>query len=79
MEAGGKEPGAKQLAGIIDQAREIGAKVIFVQPQFSKKSAELIAGAIGGTVVPMDPLARDVLANLEEMAKTVAGSFNKER
>lgn len=79
VEAGGKEPGARQLAGIIDQARKIKAKVVFVQPQFSKKSAELVAEAIGGTVVPMDPLARDVLSNLENMAKTVAQSLKRER
>jgi zinc transport system substrate-binding protein len=79
VEAGGKEPGARRLAGIIDQARRIKARVIFVQPQFSKKSAALVAEAIGGTVVPMDPLARDVLSNLENMAKTVAESFEKER
>jgi zinc transport system substrate-binding protein len=79
VEAGGKEPGAKQLARIIDQARKIGAKVVFVQPQFSKKSAALVAQAIGGTVLPMDPLARDVLSNLENMAKTVAQSLTRER
>ena len=79
VEAGGKEPGARQLANIIGQARKEKAEVIFVQPQFSKKSAELVAEAIGGTVVPMDPLARDVLLNLEEMAKTVAQSFKRER
>jgi zinc transport system substrate-binding protein len=51
------------------------AKVIFVQPQFSKKSAGLVAEAIGGKVVAMDPLARDVISNLEKMARTVAGAL----
>ena len=46
-------------------------KVIFVQPQFSSADAAMIAREIGGAVVPMDPLARDYLANLEEMAEKV--------
>jgi len=75
VEAGGKEPGGKRLANVIEQARELKAKVIFVQPQFSKKSAGLVAEAIGGKVVAMDPLARDVIANLEKMAQTVAGAL----
>ena len=76
VEAGGKEPGGKQLANVIEQARELKAKVIFVQPQFSKKSARLVAEAIGGRVVAMDPLARDVISNLEKMALTVAGALD---
>ena len=75
VEAGGKEPGGKNLAEFIDRAREMKAKVIFVQPQFSKKSARLVAEAIGGKVVAMDPLARDVISNLEKMARTVAGAL----
>jgi len=75
VEAGGKEPGGRQLAKIIEQARELKAKVIFVQPQFSKKRAELVAKAIGGKVVAMDPLARDVISNLEKMARAVAGAL----
>jgi zinc transport system substrate-binding protein len=75
VEAGGKEPGGRQLAKVIEQARELKAKVIFVQPQFSKKGAELVAKATGGKVVAMDPLARDVISNLEKMARTVAGAL----
>lgn len=72
VETGGKEPSARRLAALIERARRAGARVVFVQPQFSKKSARLVAEAIGGTVVPMDPLARDVIANLEAMAIEVA-------
>ena len=46
-------------------------KVIFVQPQFSSKAAATVARAIGGAVVPLDPLARDYVANLESMAASV--------
>jgi zinc transport system substrate-binding protein len=71
VESEGKEPGPRQLAALIDTARERGVRVVFVQPQFSRSSAEKIAEAIGGAVVPMDPLASDYLANLERMATEV--------
>jgi zinc transport system substrate-binding protein len=68
VQIGGKEPTAKQLARLIDLAKEDGVKVIFVQPQFSKKSAEALAKAIGGAVVPLDDLAPNVLKNFQDMA-----------
>ncbi len=71
IEIEGKEPGAKQLSGIIEKAKKDEVRVIFVQPQFSRKSAESIARAIGGAVVPINPLAGDYLANLDRMASSV--------
>ncbi len=72
VESGGKEPGPKQLAHIIEEAKEEKARVIFVQPQFSQASARAIAQAIGGSVVEMDPLARDYEKNLLHMAGVIA-------
>ena len=71
IEIEGKEPGARQLAKLIDGAKKDGVKVMFVQPQFSARSAETMAKAIGGVVVPIDPLARDYLANLDRLAAAV--------
>jgi zinc transport system substrate-binding protein len=71
VEIEGKEPGARQLASLIERAKKDRVKVIFVQPQFSMKSAEIIAKGIGGVVVPMNPLERDYLTNLEKIAFAV--------
>lgn len=71
VETGGTEPSARQLVRLIEEAREAGVRVIFVQPQFSQESAETIGSEIGGAVVPIDPLARDYIENLERMAKRV--------
>jgi zinc transport system substrate-binding protein len=71
VETGGKEPSAKQLTALIEQARREAAKVIFVQPQFSPRSARAVAEAIEGTVVAIDPLAEDYLANLGRIAEAV--------
>jgi zinc transport system substrate-binding protein len=75
VEAGGKEPSARQLARLIDQVRETGNTVIFAQPQYSTRSAEVVAEAIDATVVPFDPLAPDYLANLELMAGRIEEAF----
>jgi len=71
IEIEGKEPGARQLSKLIDRAKKDRIKVMFVQPQFSARSAEAVAKAIGGVVVPIDPLARDYLANLDKIAAAV--------
>jgi zinc transport system substrate-binding protein len=69
IEVEGKEPKAAQLQALIRLARERGVKVVFVQPQLSMKSAEMIAREIGGQVVRVDPLAEDWTANMREVAR----------
>jgi len=71
VERGGREPSARQLASLITAARRESVKVIFVQAQFPAKSAAAVARAIGGAVVPIDPLARDYLDNLNRIATAV--------
>ena len=71
VETGGAEPSARQLARLIEEAGSSDVRVIFIQPQFSHKSAGTIAAEIGAAVVPIDPLARDYIENLEKMARAV--------
>jgi zinc transport system substrate-binding protein len=68
IEIEGKDPKPAQLKELIQHARENGIKVVFVQPQFSTKSAELVAREIGGQVAFANPLAEDWMANLREVA-----------
>jgi zinc transport system substrate-binding protein len=75
VETEGKDPSPRELTALIKRAKQAGARVIFVQPQFDQKSALAIARSIDGAVVPLDPLARDVLANLETMAALVEGAL----
>ncbi len=71
IEVAGKSPGPRRLHSLIQQAVADGAKVIFVQPQFDPRSCRAIARAIGGVVIPLDPLASDVMANLRMMAESI--------
>ncbi len=72
IETEGKGPTAKGLAAVIEEARQEGIKVIFVQRQFSEKSAETVANAIGGRVIQIDPVAMDYLDNMRKIAQTFA-------
>ena len=73
IEREGKEPGAKALAGLINQARREGVRVILVQPQMNPQAAEQVARAVGGTVASADPLAADYAASLRRVARLIAG------
>jgi zinc transport system substrate-binding protein len=68
IEIEGKSPKPAQLQAIIAQAGALGIQILFVQPQFSTKSAALVASAIGGRVALADPLAKDWMANLGRAA-----------
>jgi zinc transport system substrate-binding protein len=68
IEIEGKEPKPAQLKELIQHARKNKIKVVFVQPQFSTKIAELVAQEIGDQVAFTDPLAEDWMANLRQVA-----------
>jgi zinc transport system substrate-binding protein len=72
IEVGGKEPGARTLAHVIEVGKRERIKVIFVQTQFSRRTAKTIAQAIGARVVAVDPLAEDYMNNLRRTARQFA-------
>ena len=75
IELDGKSPSPRQLSDLIEQAQVDGVKVIFVQKQFPADSANVVANAIGGAVVQLDPLAEDIVANLQQIADAIATSY----
>lgn len=76
IEIEGKNPKPAQLQALIEHARASRIKVVFVQPQFSSKSAAQIAKAIDGRVVVVDPLAEDWANNLRNAAEEFRHAFN---
>ena len=74
IETKGREPSAKHLTELINEAKEDGVKLILVQPQFSQASAEKMAKAIGATVHPVNDLGKDVLATLRALGEAVKAS-----
>jgi len=64
IEISNKEPSAKDIATVVQEAREFSIKIIFAEPEFNPRSAEVIAQEIDGKVVFIDPLARDYISNM---------------
>ena len=69
VELEGKEPGPRELAEVIKLAKRESIKAVFIQPQFSSRSAQTIAEAIGGRVVVADPLAENWADNILGIAR----------
>ncbi len=74
IESGGQEPSAQELTAIISTAQAEGIRVIFAQPEFSTRAAEMIAQEIGGEVQLISPLAPDWPANMRRAAEAFAES-----
>jgi len=71
----GREPSARGLSSLVARAREEGIRVVFAEPQYDTRGSEVVAREIGGTVVLIDPLAPDTLANLERVASAISKSY----
>ena len=72
IESEGKEPGARTLARLMEQARVEGVKTIFVQQQFSQAQARALADALDAQVTYLDPLAENYPDNLRRVADIIA-------
>jgi zinc transport system substrate-binding protein len=78
IEIGGREPGPRGLAELIRRGQEADARVVFVQQQFSQRSARAVAEAIGAEVVEADPLALDYIDNLRTVSKRMLAALSPE-
>lgn len=64
----GKEPNARELALLIEQAIQHDIRKVIIQPQNKSKTARTLAEAIGGRLVVADPLAEDYFSGLRDFA-----------
>ena len=71
IEIAGKEPKPKDLIKVIKTAKKYHIKVIIAQPEFSTKSATIIANEIGGVVVKISPMQKDVIQTLLKITNTL--------
>jgi len=69
IEAEGKEPTATGVQNLIRQAKEKNITIVFASPEYSTRSAEVIADEIGGRVVLVSPLEEDYLKNMKNAAR----------
>ncbi len=71
VEVEGKSPTPRQLEALIKNIKDAQIDVIFVQPGFDQRSAQIIANAIDGSLVTIDPLAENVVATLHALAEAI--------
>ena len=72
IEHKGKAPTPKVIRNCIDQARQYNLSYVYVAPQFATKDAEVIAHAIDGQTVFIDPLPLDYTANMRSIVEALS-------
>ncbi|MEA3371904.1 MAG: zinc ABC transporter substrate-binding protein [Campylobacterota bacterium] len=72
VEVDGKKPKPKEIIAVINEAKEESVRVIFTQPEFSDKSAQIIAKEANVSVKKISPLNPNWSKNLIAMAKAIA-------
>lgn len=76
IEKNGKEPSPQEIAELIDMAKKDNIKIIFISPQFSRKSADMIASEIGGQVINIDDMDKNYIYNLNNVAESFKKALN---
>lgn len=75
IEEDGREPGARSLAEVIEKAATDGMRVIFYEPRGSRKTVDVIAAETGAVAIPLDPLEKDYISNMEYIASEIEKSL----
>ncbi len=78
IEHNGAEPSPARLSRLIREARAAGVRTFFLQPAEASRAAHVLAEAVGGNTVILDPMRPDWADNLREIAQAVAASFEAE-
>ena len=61
LESPGKEPSARWIARMVDLARKYQITIVFTEPQFNPRPAQVVAQELGGRVLVLDPLGGEGL------------------
>ena len=75
VERGGLAPSPRHLAAVLDEIHDQGAHTIFIQPQYSDRVVDSLAREADLSVVVLDPLAPDHLANLWRLGEAIAAGL----
>lgn len=74
IEEGGKEPSPAHLKELIDISKFEDVHVIFIQPEFDRRNAEIIAKETGTRIVAINPLSYNWEEEMIHIAKSLAAS-----
>lgn len=68
IEKEGKEPSAKELVKLIQEAKEAKVDTIVISPEYPRKEADCLAKELHARLISLDPYAEDVITNLKKIA-----------
>lgn len=77
IEEGGKEPSPAHLKDLVDLCRQEDVRIIFIQPEFDRRNAEIIARETGTDIVPINPLSYDWEAEMLAVAQALTDHNKK--
>ena len=78
IETDGKEPSPAKIVRLINHCKAQNVRIIFVQKEFDRKNAELIAKETGTRIVSINPLAYDWKEEMLRIAQTLDGQCKKD-
>ena len=79
LEVEGKEPGAVDMAKVVDFIKKNNAKAVFMQAQIPDSVIKSVAEETKVRVITLDPLKENVLENIKETAKEIKGALIDEK
>lgn len=77
IEEGGKEPSPAHLKELIEISKFEEVRVIFIQPEFDKRNAEIVARETNTKVVSINPLSYDWEAEMIHIAESLTPALFK--
>lgn len=79
IENEGKTPSPRELEELVRDSREQRVAALIVQPEFNRASAQVVADALGATIVVHSPLQKDYFENIDELTAAILQSFGVKR
>ena len=72
IETDGKEPSPEQLKQLVDRAKRESIRTVFIQQEFDRKNAEIIARETGSRLVVINPLSGQWSEEVIRIAKVLS-------
>lgn len=76
LEEKGKEPSPKHVQQVVQHAKEKGIRIIFIQKEFDRSNAQIIAEEIGGQIIQINPLNYDWVEQMKETTGNLKNALN---
>jgi zinc transport system substrate-binding protein len=76
IQEGGDKPGPQKIQEIAKFAQEHGIETIIASAQFSPSTAKMVADSFGGRVASINPMEKEILEEIVELAKEIALGYS---